>query len=108
MPKKNFHPMLEKAVKEYYEYLGDKKFHTARWIENKHSRHLRTSEYGKKTEGYKLLLVRIVDENGCKFSALMSTQSWADGHWDVTEEFYCEREDEQEMIRNFEESEEYV
>ena len=52
--------------------------------------------------------MRIVDENGCKFSALMSTQSWADGHWDVTEEFYCEREDEQEMIRNFEESEEYV
>lgn len=108
MPKKNFPPMLEKAVQEYYEYQGDKRYHTARWVENKHSRHTRTREYGKKTDGYKLLLVRIVDEDNEKMSALMETQYWADGHWDVTEVFFCPRECEQKMVKAFEESEEYV
>ena len=101
-------PELEKAVKEYYEYQGDRNMHAVRFIENRHSARLREKEYGRKTKGYEMLLARFIDENNVKYSSLMEYQRWADGHWDVTEIFFCPRECEKKMIRMFVESEEYI
>lgn len=108
MPKINLPEKLIEAVKEYYEYTGDRRAGAVKWIENRHSRQTRTREYGKKTEGYRMLLVRVTNEDGEKESVLMETQNWADGHWTVTEAFFSPRECEEKLIRNFVESEEWL
>lgn len=88
-------PMLRKAVTEYYEWHGSRRIHLYAIAVNKKS-------------GYMLLHVHFIDSNEVRLSSLMTYQPWADGHYDVTEIDVCKREEEQEMIENFENSEEYV
>lgn len=106
--KKQFDPELEKAVREYYEWQGDRNMHIVRFVENKPSAKRRSEELSKKCEGYRLLLVRFIDEKKRKLSAFMEYTHWADGHWDVTEVDYFYRECEKCFVRAFEKSEEYV
>lgn len=87
---------LKKAVTEYYEYQGDTKAEPVRFVVN------------KMPGQYKMLLVRFTDEQGHEMSALMEYQEWADGHWDVTEIDPRPRECEECMVKDFEESEEYL
>ncbi len=47
-------------------------------------------------------------KTGMKYSSLVFFDQWADGHYDVTEMEYARREGEQEMIEEFENSEEYI
>ena len=88
-------PMLRKAVTEYYEWHGSRRIHLYAIAVNKKS-------------GYKMLHVHFIDSNEVRLSSLMEYQPWADGHYDVTEVYVCEREDEKEMVEGFENSEEYV
>lgn len=90
---------LKKAVTEYYEYQGDTDAVPVRFVTNKMP--------GK----YKMLLVRFTDQQGkepVEISALMEYQEWKDGHWDVTEMDVRPRECEECMVKDFEESEEYL
>lgn len=99
---------LKKAVREYYEYQGDTKAVPIRFVENKHSARFREEQTGRKIGGYDLLLVRFTDASGNKMSALMEYTDWKDGHWDVTEIFTTDRDCENVMVSDFEESEEYI
>lgn len=90
---------LKKAVTEYYEYQGDTDAVPVRFVTNKMP--------GK----YKMLLVRFTDQQGkepVEMSALMEYQEWKDGHWDVTEMDVRPRKCEDCMVKDFEESEEYL
>ena len=90
---------LKKAVREYYEYQGDADAVPVRFVTNKMP--------GK----YKMLLVRFTDQQGKEpeeMSALMEYQEWNDGHWDVTEMDVIPRKCEDCLVRNFEESEDYI
>jgi hypothetical protein len=90
---------LKKAVTEYYEYQGDTDAVPVRFVTNKMP--------GK----YKMLLVRFTDQQEkepVEMSALMVYQEWNDGHWDVTEMDVRPRECEDCLVRDFEESEEYI
>jgi hypothetical protein len=87
---------LKKAVAEYYEWNGDKSCHPVKFVVNKMP--------GK----YKMLLVRFTDKDKNKMSSLMDYQTWADGHWDVTEVDAVPRECEKCMVNEFENSEEYL
>lgn len=90
---------LKKAVTEYYEYQGDTDAVPVRFVTNKMP--------GK----YKMLLVRFTDRQGkepVEMSALMEYQEWKDGHWDVTEMDVRPRECEECMVKDFEESEEFI
>ncbi len=93
--KERFPEALVKAVKEYYEWHGDKSPRLVRTIKNKHS-------------DFTMLLVRFTDAHGDKNSALMYHSSWADGHYDVTEDESALFENERELIEAFENSEDYV
>lgn len=86
---------LRKAVTEYYEWQGDRRIHLFGVAVNRKS-------------GYRMLLVHFTDSQGVKMSALMEYQGWAEGHWDVTEAEWTAREDEERMVREFVESQEYV
>ena len=99
---------LKKAVKEYYEYQGDTKAKPIRFVENKHSKEIREGVNGKGFGGHLMLLVRFVDDNGYEMSSLMDYTNWKDGHWDVTEQEYCFRNEEETMIKTFEDSEEFI
>ena len=101
-------PELEKAVREYYEYNGERNMHAVRFVENKPSAVEATETDPKRISGYTLLLVRFIDSDGEKISALMEYTHWADGHWDVTEDRSCPRKCEERMVRAFETSEEYA
>ena len=87
---------LKKAVAEYYEWHGETKAKPVRFVVN------------KMPGQYKMLLVRFTDEQGDKMSALMTYEHWKDGHWDVTEFYVSERECEECLVKNFEESEDYI
>lgn len=90
---------LKKAVTEYYEYQGDTDAMPVRFVTNKMP--------GK----YKMLLVRFTDQQGnepVEMSALMEYQEWKDGHWDVTEMDVRPRKCEECMVKDFEESEEFL
>lgn len=90
---------LKKAVTEYYEYQGDTDAVPVRFVTNKMP--------GK----YKMLLVRFTDQQEkepVEMSALMEYQEWNDGHWDVTEMDVRPRKCEECLVRDFEESEEYI
>lgn len=94
-----FDDQLRKAVTEYYEYQGDSDATPIRYVLNKKSRN------------YYMLLVRFTDNQGKepeKMSALMDYDHWKDGHWDVTEMFVSERESEDELIKEFENSQDYL
>jgi len=86
---------LIKAVKEYYEWHRDKKAKPIEFVKNNHS-------------DYSMLLVRFTDAQGDEQSSLMIAQEWADGHWDVSEIFTAYRDCENSMVRDFQESEEYI
>lgn len=81
---------LRKAVREHYKWHLDKKAEPIKWVSNR--------------DGYQMLLVRVVDRHGDKWSLLMHCQDWKDGHWDVWEALYCEPDEEENMIHDFEQS----
>lgn len=87
---------LKKAVKEYYDWHHNKNGRPVKFVVN--------NMHGQ----YHMLLVRFNDEDGTKMSGLMDFQHWADGHWDVTEVYAVGREDEEELVDGFENSEEYL
>jgi len=90
---------LKKAVAEYYEYQGDTDATPIRFVTNKMP--------GK----YKMLLVRFTDQQAKvpeNMSSLMTWEHWNDGHWDVTEMDVLPRRCEDCLVRNFEESEDYL
>ena len=102
---------LRKAVTEYYEYQGDADAEPIRFVENKHSKEIREAVNGEGFCGYTMLLVRFTDKQGkepVEMSALMDYQEWNDGHWDVTEMDARPRKCEDCLIRQFEESEEFI
>lgn len=82
---------LKKAVKEYFEWHGDKHGKPVKFLENK--------------DGMILLLARFTDgTDGEETSCFMTATKWADGHWDVTETatFYraCEDANVEEFVSN--------
>lgn len=81
---------LHKAVKEYYEWHGDRKAKPVGFITN------------KKSGDFKMLLVRFMDADGNEMSALMEYQEWKDGHWDVTEYDVVPRKCEHILVSDFE------
>ena len=87
---------LRKAVKEYYEWQGDKSGHAVKIVQN-HNK-----------GAYKMVLARLTDAEGDKLSSLMDYQPWADGHYDVTEIFVGKRECEDQIVQAFVESDEYL
>lgn len=78
---------LRKAVREYYEWHGDKRSFAIHIFKNQ-----------SKDE---MVLARFVDEDGDKMSSLMFFQAWADGHYDVTEDDAVLREYEKELVEEF-------
>ena len=85
--KNSFAPGLVKAVKEYYWWNGDRCAHAVRFVKDAH--------------GNEVLLVRLTDAQGVRLSGLMTAWPWADGHWDVHEFQTADREDEAELIADF-------
>ena len=81
---------LRKAVREYHEWHGDKRSFAIRILEN------RSKD--------RMVLARFVDEDGDKMSSLMFFTGWADGHYDVSEDEAVIREDEDEFVENFKDS----
>ena len=80
---------LKKAVREYFDWHGDKRGTPVKFIEN--------------LDGLEMLLARFVSgQDGKKTSCLMTAGRWADGHWDVSEcvTFYreCEEANVQEFV----------
>ena len=88
----NLPEQLKKAVKEYYEWLGDRNARPIKFV---------TCKNGLKPT---LLLARFIDEDGRWMSSLMTETHWADGHHDVTEIYYCCRKLESAMVEAFENS----
>ena len=80
---------LKQAVKEYYDWLGDRNGKAVKHV---------TCKNGIKST---LLLARFIDCNGKKLSSLMVDSGWADGHYDVTEIYTFCRECEKEMVNRF-------
>lgn len=78
---------LRKAVREYYEWHGDKRSFAIRIFENK--------------SDDQMVLTRFIDSHGEKMSALMFFQGWADGHYDVSEYEACSRICEEILVENF-------
>lgn len=87
---------LRKAVKEYYEWHGDRKAKPVDFITN------------KKSGDFKMLLVRFTDADGNEMSALMEYQEWKDGHWDVTEDDVVPRKCEHILVSDFENDQNYL
>ena len=81
---------LRKAVREYYEWHGDKRSFAIRIFEN------RSKD--------RMVLARFVDSCGNKMSSLMFFTGWTDGHYDVSEDEVVIREHEDEFIKNFNDS----
>ena len=80
---------LRKAVTEYFKWQGDKKANPIKFVYN--------------ANGLKMLVVQFIDgKEQEEMSCLMMVQEWLDGHWDVTEFETCYRDDEEEMIKEFE------
>ena len=88
-------PMLRKAVVEYYEWHNSRRIHLYAIAVNKKS-------------GYMMLHVHFIDADETRMSSLMMYQHWNDGHYDVTEYDAVRREDEELMVKAFENSEEYI
>lgn len=88
-------PGLRKAVKEHFEWQGDRCGHAVKIVQNIKS-------------GYKMVLVRFTDAQGNKLSGFMTFQEWNDGHCDVTEAYVFRRECEDANIEVFRKSQDYV
>ena len=86
---------LKTAVKEYYEWNGDKNGHAVKIIESQ------PGEFGVRAQ---MALCRFTDGKGSKGSSLLTFSGWADGHYDVTEIYVVCREHEKELVEAFESS----
>lgn len=80
-------PALRKAVREYYEWHGDKHGSAERIVS-------RPGRFGREY----MVLAHIVNDQGDKLSTLMIYSGWADGHYDVTEIYVFPQEDEKEYL----------
>ena len=83
---------LKESVKAYYMFQNGINAHPVKVVTNKYKNTLQ------------LLLVRFKDIDykiPRKMSSLMTFQEWADGHWDVSEVEFTNREDEQNMVDYF-------
>ena len=87
-------PELRKAVKEHYEWHGERNAYPCAMKTNRKS-------------GYKLLHVRFIGDNGAKWASLMHIQRWADGHYTVEEMEADHRENERRMIDSFVNSQDF-
>lgn len=86
--KNNCPDALKKAVKEYYEWHGDKRAFAIALVKTK--------------DKNEMLLAHFEDgSTGKKMSTLMWATGWADGHWDVKEEFLFPRECEAHVLQVF-------
>lgn len=88
-------PALRRAVREHCEFHGDRGVRLMRIVKNRNS-------------DFQMLLIRVTDENGMKYSSLVFFEQWADGHYEISEMEYARRDGEREMIEEFENSEEYI
>ena len=82
---------LRKAVKEYYQWHGDKTANPVKIIRNK--------------KVLEAVVVRVKDADGDEITTLMDFMGWKDGHYDVTEFDYADRRSEALLIADFEQSE---
>ena len=80
---------LIKAVREYYEWHGDRNGRPVKFVTCKHG-----------LQGT-MVLARFINADGVWKSSLMIEQHWADGHYDVTEIYYCDRKLEKAMVKSF-------
>ena len=80
-------PALRKAVREYYEWHGDKHGSAQRIVS-------RPGRYGREY----MVLAHIVTKDDDKLSTMMIYSDWADGHYDVTEIYVFPREDEKDYL----------
>ena len=87
MARNNCPEGLRKAVREYYEWHGDKRSFAI---------HIYTNRSKDQ-----MVLARFVDEDGDKLSSLMFFDAWADGHYDVKESYAFPRECEKRMVDSF-------
>lgn len=81
---------LKKTIKEYYEYSGEDGAYTVKSVPAKLS-----------SCGYEMILVRVTDTEGRKLSTLIDFTEWADGHYEVTEMYHVDRENEKELVKAF-------
>lgn len=88
-------PELRKAVTEYYEWHGSRRIHLYKIAVNKKS-------------GYQMLVVHFIDDQENRLTSLMEFQPWKDGHYDVTEAETCPRDQEEKMVEEFVNSQEYL
>jgi hypothetical protein len=80
-------PALRKAVREYYEWHGDKHGSAERIV----------SRPGRFSRDY-MVLAHVENDQGDKLSTMMDFTDWADGHYDVTEIYVFPREVEKEYL----------
>ena len=78
---------LRKAIREYYQWNGDKKIKPVKLVENE--------------RGVRMALVRLMDSDENELSSLMSCFEWGNGKWDVWEMWVFERECEDVAVEAF-------
>ena len=79
---------LKKAVREYYKWHGESKAEIIRMLHNK--------------DGVPALLIHFIGEQGDELSGIALYQEWKDGHYDVEEIDASFREDEEQIINDYE------
>ena len=84
----SLNPELRKAVREYYQWNGDKHGSAARIVS-------RPGRFGREY----MVLAHVTSAEGDKLSTLMFFNSWADGHYDVTEDVPFPRECEERYLK---------
>lgn len=91
MGKKNNCPeALKEAVRQYYEWHGDKRAHALQILHNQ--------------SDDELVMVHFVDDFGRKMTSLMYFQGWKDGHYEVSEYDAFIRSREDIWIEDFKQS----
>jgi len=78
---------LRKAIREYYQWNGDKKIKPVKLVENE--------------RGVRMALVRFTDADGNELSSLVSCWEWGNGKWDVSEMWVFKRECEDVDVEAF-------
>ena len=81
---------LRKAIREYYQWHGQKRAKPIRFIKNQGD--------------LEAIVVYVTDEYGDRICTLMQFQKWADGHYDVTEFDYADITNEALLVAEFEQS----
>ena len=84
---KKLTPALRKAVREYYQWHGDKHGSAVRIVS-------RPMRFGRDH----MVLAHIETDQGDKLSTMMGFNGWADGHYDVTEIYVFPRDVEKEYL----------